>query len=116
MTLSASKYLPLSCVLNSLTVKPALEKHLLEEADATGMQTYLKQVASSEEVTNLWTIISCVQLQKKFEFWRAPFCGGFPILVSPNFVKFYFPVMFTYLKNFMCLIKKLKSLNFVEPV
>ena len=28
MTLSASKCLPLSCILNSLTVKPAMKKHL----------------------------------------------------------------------------------------
>ena len=42
MTLSASKCLPLSCILNSLTVKPALEKHLSEEADGAGMQKLLQ--------------------------------------------------------------------------
>ena len=67
MTLSDSKCSPLSCVLNLLTVKPALEKHHLEEADVAGLQMYLKQVASNEEVENLWTTISRLQL-KKFEF------------------------------------------------
>ena len=42
MTFSASKCSPLSCVLISLTVKPALEKHLSEEADVAGMQRYFK--------------------------------------------------------------------------
>ena len=42
MTLSASKCSPLSSILNSLTVKPALEKHLLEEADGAGMQRLLQ--------------------------------------------------------------------------
>ena len=41
MTLSA-KCSPRSCVLNSLRVKPALEKHLSEEADVAGMQRYFK--------------------------------------------------------------------------
>ena len=31
-----------SCILNSLTVKPALEKHLPEEADGAGMQRLLQ--------------------------------------------------------------------------
>ena len=31
-----------SCILNSLTVKPALEKHLSEEADGAGMQRLLQ--------------------------------------------------------------------------
>ena len=44
MTLSASKCSPLtgSCILNSLTVKPALEKHLSEEADGAEMQRLLQ--------------------------------------------------------------------------
>ena len=42
MTLSASKCSPLICVLNSLLVKPALEKHLSEEADVAGMQRYFE--------------------------------------------------------------------------
>ena len=42
MTLSASKCSPLSSILNLLTVKPALEKHLLEEADGAGMQRLLQ--------------------------------------------------------------------------
>ena len=42
MTLSASKCSPLSCILNSLTVKSALEKHLLEEADSAEMQRLLQ--------------------------------------------------------------------------
>ena len=42
MTLSASKYLPQRCILNSLTVKPALEKHLSEEPDGAGMQRLLQ--------------------------------------------------------------------------
>ena len=31
-----------SCILNSLTVKPALEKHLPEEADGARMQRLLQ--------------------------------------------------------------------------
>ena len=31
-----------SCIINSLTVKPALEKHLPEEADGAGMQRLLQ--------------------------------------------------------------------------
>ena len=42
MTLSASKCSPLGCILNLLTVKPALEKHLSEEADGAGMQRLLQ--------------------------------------------------------------------------
>ena len=42
MTLSASKCSPLSCILNSFTVKPAQEKHLWEEADGAGMQRLLQ--------------------------------------------------------------------------
>ena len=42
MTLSATKSSPLSCALNLLTVKPALEKHLLEEADVAEMQRYFE--------------------------------------------------------------------------
>ena len=42
MILSASKCSPLSCILNSLTVKPALAKHLSEEADGAGMQRLLQ--------------------------------------------------------------------------
>ena len=42
MTLSASKCSPLSCILNSLAVKPALEKHFSEEADGAGMQRLLR--------------------------------------------------------------------------
>ena len=42
MTLSASKCSPRSCILNLLTVKPALKKHLLEEADGAGMQRLLQ--------------------------------------------------------------------------
>ena len=42
MTLSASKCSSLSCTLNSRTVKPALEKHLSEEADGAEMQRLLQ--------------------------------------------------------------------------
>ena len=42
MTLSASKCSPLICILNSLTVKPALEKHLPDEADGAGMQKLIQ--------------------------------------------------------------------------
>ena len=42
MTLSAFKCSPLSCILNSLTVKPAVEKYLLEEADVAEMQRLLQ--------------------------------------------------------------------------
>ena len=51
MTLSASKCSPPSSILNLLTVKLTLEKHLLEKADVTGMQRYFK-VASNGEVEN----------------------------------------------------------------
>ena len=44
MTLSAFKCPPLSCILNSLSVKPALEKHLSEEADGAEMQRLLQLV------------------------------------------------------------------------
>ena len=63
MTLSACKSSPLSCVLNLLTIKPALEKHLSEEADVSEMQNILKQVASNLEVENLWTTILCASLK-----------------------------------------------------
>ena len=42
MTLSASKCSPVSCIRNLLTVKPALEKQLSEEADGAGMQRLLQ--------------------------------------------------------------------------
>ena len=42
MTLSASKCSPLSYILRSLTVGPALENHLSEEADGTEMQRLLQ--------------------------------------------------------------------------
>ena len=42
MTLSASKCSLFSCILNLLPVKPALEKHLSEEADGAGMQRLLQ--------------------------------------------------------------------------
>ena len=42
MTLSASKCSRLSCILNSLTVKSALEKHVLEEANGAEMQRLLQ--------------------------------------------------------------------------
>ena len=42
MKLSAFKCSPLSCIPYSLTVKPALEKHLSEEADGAGMQRLLQ--------------------------------------------------------------------------
>ena len=42
MTLSASKYSPLSCILNLLTVKLALKKYLSEEADGAEMQRLLQ--------------------------------------------------------------------------
>ena len=42
MTLSAFKCSPLTCILNSLTVKSALEKHLSEEADGAEMQRLLQ--------------------------------------------------------------------------
>ena len=73
MTLSASKCSPLSCVLNSLTVKLALEKRLSEKLMLQECKSILKQLASNG---NLWASISCVQL-KKFEFWRAPFWENF---------------------------------------
>ena len=42
MTLSVSKCSQFSCILNSLTVKPALEKHISEEDDGAGMQRLLQ--------------------------------------------------------------------------
>ena len=42
MILSASKCSPLSYILRSLIVKPALEKHLSEEADGAEMQRLLQ--------------------------------------------------------------------------
>ena len=42
MTMSASKCSPLSCILNSLTVKPALENHLSEEVDGAEIQRLLQ--------------------------------------------------------------------------
>ena len=42
MTLSAFECSPLTCILNSLTVKSALEKHLSEEADGAEMQKLLQ--------------------------------------------------------------------------
>ena len=42
MTLSPSECSPLGYILNSLTVMPALEKHLSEEADGAGMQRLLQ--------------------------------------------------------------------------
>ena len=42
MALSVSKSLPLSYILNSVTVKPALEKHVSEEADVAEMQRYFE--------------------------------------------------------------------------
>ena len=42
MTLSAAKCLPRSCVLNWLTVKSALEKHLSQELDVAEMQRYFE--------------------------------------------------------------------------
>ena len=38
----SSKRSPLSCVLNLLTVKPALEKQLSEEAGVAGMQNHFE--------------------------------------------------------------------------
>ena len=119
MTLNTSKGLPLSCVLYSLTVKPALKKHLLEEVVLQECKSILKQVVLNEEVENLWTTISCVQL-KKFEFWRAPFwenfssylpalktscfmsgsiLGGPSSLVPQNFVICFPLYLLIYLKN-----------------
>ena len=62
--MSASKVLPLKCVLNLLTVKPAPEKHHLEEADVEGMQRHFSAICFKFEVENLWTTISCVQLKR----------------------------------------------------
>ena len=42
MTLSASKCSPFNGILNSPAVKPALEKHLSEEADGAEMQRLLQ--------------------------------------------------------------------------
>ena len=42
MALSVYKSLPLSYVLNSVTVKSAQEKHVSEEADVAGMQRYFE--------------------------------------------------------------------------
>ena len=61
MTLSASKRSPLSCVLNSLTVKPALEKHVSEEAD---VQRSFEASCLKGEVENLWITISRFVLKR----------------------------------------------------
>ena len=75
-----------SCILNSLTVKPALEKHLPEEADGAEMQ----KVASNRKVENLWTTISCIHFKrlKSLSF-------GEPRLGKRFFI-------FAHPENFMC--------------
>ena len=42
--------------------------------------------------------------------------GGGPILVSPNFVKFYLFFILTYPENFMCPAPVVKTFNFGGPV
>ena len=42
MTLIAFKCSPLTCILNSLTVESAVERHLSEEADGAEMQRLLQ--------------------------------------------------------------------------
>ena len=77
-------HLAVFLICNSLTVKPALEKHLLQEADVAGMQRYsiLKQVASNGEVENLWTTILRVQFErlKTLNFEWPLFVGNFSYL------------------------------------
>ena len=113
MALNAFKCSPLSCILNSLTVKPALEKHLSEEADVAELQRYFESGCFGVHVwgklffifayhENFIYISSTIGL--KFEFWQ-PHLGD-PHFVTPNFVKFYLSFMFTYLENSMCLAKK----------
>ena len=85
MTLSASKCSPLSCVLNSLTVKPALEKHLSKEADGAEMQRLLQI-----EKLKIGTTISCI----RFKRLKSLSFG------EPRLKKLFF--IFAYPENFMC--------------
>ena len=84
MTLSASKCSPLSCILNSLTVKPALEKHLSEVANGAEIQRLL-QIGKLKISDH--SFMYPFQKVKKFEFWRAPFEETFFIFAySKNFL------------------------------
>ena len=59
-----------SCILNSLTVKPPLEKHLPEEADSAGMQRLLQ--IGKLKICGPPFHVSILK-GYEFEFWRAPF-------------------------------------------
>ena len=96
MPLSASKCSPLSCILNSLAVKPALEKHLLEEAGGAETQRLL-QIGKLKIWDHNFMYPFCKV--KKFEFWRAPFGETFFFI-------------FAYPKNFMCFARVVKKFKF----
>ena len=98
MTLSASKCSPLSCIFNSLTVKPALENHLSEEADGA-----LAKVASNRKVENQWTTISRIH----FKMLKSLNFG------EPRLGKLFF--IFAYPENFMCLASVVKKFEFMRP-
>ena len=48
----------------------------------------------------------------KVQNFGSHISGKSSILVSPNFVRFYFFVMFAYSENFMCLTRVVKKLQF----
>ena len=98
MTLSASKCSPLSCILNSLTVKPALEKHLSEKADGAQMQKLLQI--------------------RKLKLWDHHFMYHFKRLKSLIFGgsrlgKLFF--IFASPENFLCLTLVVKKFEFWRP-
>ena len=58
-------------------------------------------------------IVLCLAYTSKTcDFGVLIILRGTPIVVLLNFVKFYLFFIFTYLKNFMYLVQKVKSLNF----
>ena len=112
MTLSASKCSPRSCILNSLTVKPTLEKHLSEEVDGAGMQTLLQIgklkicgppfhvfISKLQKVGILESPVwgnFLARVVEKFEFcW--PCLGGPPFRHSKILSNFVFPVQIKFL-------------------
>ena len=72
----------LSCNLNSLTIKPALEKHLSVEADGAGMQRLL-QIGKLKICGPPCYEPYPFSKVKKFEFRRAPFWETFFYICLP---------------------------------
>ena len=77
-----------------------------------GCKDILKQVASNGEVEILWNSISCVQFKRLKSLNFGGTVWGDSHFGSPKFYLFF---TFTYLKNFMCLLKRLKTLNLGGP-